>query len=245
MSIKYYYNFDPRLARKIQGTTLDRNNWEILRNNQIEKPFAFEKTKEEYIENIQREKGYQKRAKIIAREIKKLNVKKVVSVGCGKGILEFYLKRYLPDVTIVCSEYTESSLNKLKEYSNCDDFIYFDILEGDYLQFDLDTCLLFYRVSTGFSFRQWEKIFKNIYKSNVLKIIFVPTELITIKDIFSSFCNDLKNLFYRKNRILCGWMYTNVEFQYFLTNSWKNKKAIIKRIRTENSMIYVVNTKEC
>lgn len=131
--------------------------------------FGFEKIKEEYIKNIKNKKDYRKKASIIARILKKSNVKTVISMGCGKGILEYYLKKLLPDITIVCTDYTKEAIKTLEKYSNCDRFEVFDMLKGDYSQFGKDTCLIFHRVEPELDLKQWKNIFKEIYKNQGLK----------------------------------------------------------------------------
>lgn len=238
MPIKHYFYFDKNVSKKMTGNKLDKENWEVLRANAVAGPFAFESTKEEYVKNIKRQETYKERARIIAKMLKNTNIKQIVSLGTGKGIIEYYLKLYLPEISIICTDYTEQSIKKLSEYTNCDSCKVFDMLNGNYNQFEKETCILAYRVSTGFSLGQWKRIMNNIYKSDVEKMIFVPTEVLTVGEVLQEIKIRVKNILIGKRTMMCGWKYTKFECGYLLTNSGRNRKTIKRAIAIDNTKIY-------
>lgn len=243
MPVKHYFYFDKSISRKMMGNRLNKSNWEVLRKNAVAGSFAFETTKQEYIANVKKELVYRQRAKMIARIIKKSNIKQIVSLGVGKGILEYYLKMYLPETHIICADYTEEGINKLREYTNCDECKVFDMLEGNYTQFSGNSCILAYRVSTEFSWKQWKNIMKKIYESGAEKMIFVPTEVLSFSELLQQWKKNIENYILGKQMMMCGWKYTKMEFNYFLSNCRKDKKAIRRMIEVDNTIIYECNLK--
>lgn len=238
MKFKHYFSFSTKLNREAHSSQKVDLDWASLRENGGQS-FAMEDSKEDYIQNAKRASTY----KTYAEEI--LNVlggetKSLCSLGVGKGVLEWWIKSLSPEIELCCTDYTAKSLETLKDYfPECDEIKTFDMLHGDYsILADYDAILLF-RVSTEFDSQEWNDIFEKIAAARIRKVVFVPAELMTAKDIVGEIYRRMKAVIQEEESVFCGWLYSESEFKkmfskYFLID---NKKYVL------NTGIYVLKRK--
>lgn len=212
MKFKHYYSFSAKINN---GTHSSQNvdlDWDSLRlmGGQA---FALEDSKEEYIKNAKQTSSY----KEFAQEI--LNVlggetKSLCSLGVGKGVLEWWIKALAPELELCCTDYTAQSLEKLKGYfPECNKIQEFDMLRGDYSLWAKYDAILMFRVSTEFDVDEWESIFNKIVLAGIKKVVFVPAELMTFKDIARELCLRIRSGWRGEKSVFCGWMYSEAEFE--------------------------------
>lgn len=131
MRIKHYYYFDSATANGFEGGQLDSNKWDDLRTAEVSGPFSIEKDRKTYVSNCElcnKEKRY-------ASEIcKKLHAgDNIVSLGIGKGILEYHIKKENPEIHIYGSDYTQKGINLLFRVADQFDALFlFDIVNDDF-----------------------------------------------------------------------------------------------------------------
>ena len=211
MKFKHYYSFSTKIN---DGTHSSQNvdlDWVSLRI-MGDRAFALEDSKEEYIKNAKQTSIY----KEFAQEI--LNVlggaKRLCSMGVGKGVLEWWIKVLAPELELCCTDYTAQSLEKLKGYfPECNKIQVFDMLRGDYSLWAKYDAILMFRVSTEFDVDEWESIFDKIALAGIKKVVFVPTELMTFKDIARELCLRIRSRCRGEKSVFCGWMYSETEFE--------------------------------
>jgi hypothetical protein len=210
---KHYFYFGDRLSKKMDQNRLDQSNWEILRNDNVDGPFALEKSKEQYEENCRKSVSYRETAEVIAAKLKEKQCGKIVSCGVGKGILEWHLKELLPSCIVKCTDYTSEAIEKLKTvFEKCDEAMCFDMCNGDYSIFKDCDYLIMYRVSTEFDMPTWKKIFAEMKKAGIKRVIYVPTELATYRQIRNGTWQHIKNKIRKRKDTFCGWLYSVDEF---------------------------------
>ena len=211
MKIKHYYYFGNEVQKELNGAMLNENNWDVLRT-QGDKAFALENDIEQYEKNCEQSLEYKEAAKMIVSLLKKNNISKVVSLGAGKGILEWHIKNQMPEVHMVCTDYASEGIEQLKRvFIKCDEIYRYDMVEGDYSVWK-DATILMYRISTEFTKEEWKNIFNRIYQCGIGRIIFVPTELLTFKIMVKEFGRHILNRICGRKDIMCGWMYSRKEF---------------------------------
>ena len=95
MKIKHYYSFPKEITNKFVSDSLNESNWDLLRTDSVESPFAIEKDVESFIKNCELRSDYKEHSQLIINTLNKLNwtKKKIISLGAGKGILEYHLKK--------------------------------------------------------------------------------------------------------------------------------------------------------
>ena len=220
MKIKHYYAFDEKLQSEHDFGKMNSANWDILRTDCIPGPFSIEKEIDDFEENCKSSSSYKEVAEIICKVIKDYKMgNRLVSLGCGKGIAEWHIKKIMPELYIKCTDYAQKGIEQLaKVFVDCNEFGTFDMLLGDYeIWKKREDILLMYRVSTEFTKEQWQLIFDKIYNAKIKYIIFVPTEIMTFKIAMYEKGRLLLNLLTGKKITFCGWMYSQREFFEFFS----------------------------
>jgi len=162
MKARHYYYFGHDLQSRMQSKCLDSTNWDMVRTNESSPLFSFEKTIDEYNQNCLQSTPYRTVAMLMCELLDEIKCQKLVSIGVGKGILEWNIKQLRPDIFVECADYTPESIRLLsKLFVNVDNTFIFDMLNDDYSNINNDSCLIPYRVSTEFSFNEWCDIFQN------------------------------------------------------------------------------------
>lgn len=245
MRVKHYYGFDIRIANKMCSKKLNANNWDILRTDEKPGAFTIERDVNSYEENCMIQGNYEKYAEKILEIIKHNNFGKITSLGVGKGILEWHLKRLNPMLNIQCVDYTHKGLEMLKDvFVDCDEFLQFDMLEGNYSLFADRDVIIMYRLSTEFSIKQWKKIINKMYEARIKYVIFVPTEILTLKIALFENIRFFINIFTHKKNIFCGWLYSKREFMSFFIKKKKKMYIITEKIKYDNNMVFCLRRNE-
>lgn len=203
--VEHYNCFSSDLER------LDKNEWEQLRNSteKDEKTYSIEENREDYEKNCERIPVYKEAAELICSILEQENMKSVVSMGCGKGILEWHIKKISSKINVECTDFVESAMEKLKKvFVSCDKFSTFDMKNGDYSVFSPDKLLLFFRVSEELSYEEWCQTFRNMKSAGIKNVIFVPDAIATpeLRDNYEKM--HLENKAKGKKETFCGWIYS-------------------------------------
>lgn len=220
MKFKHYCSFATKMNEKTHSSQNVDLDWDSLRL-MGERAFALENSKEEYIISAKQTSIYNEYAQeiltILGRETKSL-----CSLGVGKGVLEWWIKVLSPELELCCTDYTIQSLEKLKGYfPECNKIQVFDMLQGDYSVWAKYDAILMFRVSTEFDVDEWESIFNKISLAGIKKVIFVPTELMTFKDIARELCLRIRSEWRGEKSVFCGWMYSETEFEMMFDKFFK------------------------
>lgn len=240
MRARHYYVFEPEVTKKFSGSKLNETNWNILRTDEVESPFAIENSIEQYEMNCKNSEAYRQVAKLIISVLEEYNLKdkRIVSCGAGKGILEWHIKNECPEMRVEITDYAEESIDALKRvFIRMDDAYTFDMLEGDYEKLGVDATIVMYRVSTEFSRRQWCHIFEKMYKAGVTNIIFVPTELASVRLMVEESIRHVINKVKGRKDMLCGWLYSENEFLRIFRGR-RNYYSVSNRTQFGNTAVY-------
>lgn len=205
MIIEHYESF----RTKLKSSELNRENWDVLRTESAEGAYAIEDSIEQYEHNCMESKSYEFSAEKVIDLLKKYDCKHVVGLGSGKGILEWHLKKMMPELRVECTDYAEASIEKLKKvFTACDGFYCFDMLHGDYTLFDKDSCFILYRVSEEFNYEDWCKVFEKMRMEGALNIIYIPDMLAT--EELAEKMAQKHDRYIEKGieSIFCGWIYS-------------------------------------
>ena len=242
--VQKHYFFFGETQNKFDGNILNNNNWDVLRTDESDSPFAVEKTVLAYENNCKKMVVYEKVAKIIVSELEKIrDTNTIVSLGSGKGILEWHLKHLKPTWRVECTDYAAKAIEKLKDvFVGADDIYTFDIINGNYDRFKNGEVILFYRVSTEFDRDQWVDIFQKMYDGNISNIVFVPTGIDKIFEMIRERFRHILNIFMGRKDVFCGWLYSEREFlKMFHGYDEKPLYRIVSKIPFEKTAIYILD----
>lgn len=250
MIIKHYYDFGKEINGKIEnnnGEGLTQSDWDMLRTESGDKAFAFvEKNKESYANMCAGRKDCRNLAqeilKILEHNKGMIPSGNLVSLGCGKGILEWNLKNLKPELHIECTDYTLKGLIFLRKvFPECDKIYEFDMLNESHYQkiAGKNQVVLISRVSTEFDFQTWKRIFHELFQNRIKYIVFIPTELCTIRIAI----NEAKRYIYhlikgngKRRNIFCGYMYSEKTFE----KMWKRYFAVKESKAFGDTRIYLL-----
>lgn len=214
---------------------LNKTSWEILRDDASEKEFSIESEIGEYELNCERKQDYAQAAEKIGLFLDKNNLSKVVSMGVGKGILEWHLKRKYPSIEVSCADYTGKALEKLqKVFLDAEEFLVFDMIKGDWRQYRKYDDIILFRLSTEFDAKTWRDIFIKCYDVGIERIIFSPTGVDTCKTMMKELKRHYVNVLRKRKDAFCGWIYTENEFY----KMWKGLYFVEQVVDVNFSKIY-------
>ena len=237
MIIEHYASF----RTKLKSSALNQENWDILRTKSTEMAYAIEDSIEEYERNCMGSKAYELSAGKIVELLSRYNCKHIVGLGSGKGILEWHIKRYKPDMYVECTDYAKASVEKLeKVFTRCDGFHCFDMLQGDYTLFGRDVCFILYRVSEELNYEDWCRVFEKMHAQGVSNIIFIPDMLAT--EALAEKMAKAHARYIEKGResIFCGWIYSEeILEEMFAAGRYK----IIEKHPVGDLMMYYLQAK--
>lgn len=242
MKTKHYFVFDKEVQNKFNNNSLNSENWEALRLDEEPGEFSIEKDIESYERNCMNAHKYRDAAKVVYELISSRGGGKTISLGVGKGILEWHLKKIDPQLVIECTDYTENALEQLKMvFKDMDAAYQFDILNGDYTELDRNSIFIMYRVSTEFSLEEWYKIFGSMYNAGITYIIFVPAGLCNVWDIAKEKIKHAINIILRKEDVFCGYLYSENEYmKMFKGNGIAPLYIIEKKVIFEETAAFLL-----
>jgi hypothetical protein len=224
-TIKHYQMFgDSRLKNNSLNFM---ESWDTLRSSNPH--FSIPETREEWLSASEakvvkdgQDKGLVSRAKDISVLFANKKINSVFSAGVGGAGLEYQIKKNLPGIKMVCSEYSPQNVSMLKKvFTECDDVILFDILKGDwnfvkenYLK-DANSVLIIYRLDAGFTNEEWRKIFESIHNAGIKNVLYIPTGLLTLLSIWNRKKREIKWAMTRKPVSFAGHLRSKKKFQSF------------------------------
>lgn len=228
-TMRHYQIFGSTSSKMKYGELNFSESWDVLRE---EHPFfSISQNREEWLaaSELQVKKDGQdadlrQRAIDIAKLITANRFERIFSVGVGGAALEYQLKKLLPKVPIVASDYSQVTVNTLRKvFVECDDIVQFDLLHGDwgvvqkkYLG-DRGLCLM-YRVDASFSDDEWKAVFKNMAAAGIANILVIPTGTLTMLSVYNRKLREVKWLLKRIPIIFSGYVRTKWRFY----DQWKS-----------------------
>ena len=203
---------------------ISKKNWDYLRLDDQETPFSIPKKRRDWIEKGLKDENIKVRAEKIVDLIKAQGFSRVVSLGVGCAFLEYNIKRLFPEVYLSCSDFSPNSLERLKQvFIECDSIEYFDLLSKSWHVPD-NALYLLHRLDQELDNNQWKKIFSDMAESNIKHVLFMPSQLLTLRLFLKE---QIKFLVYRilnKKIYFAGYIRTKKT----LNRLWEEQYTAIK-----------------
>jgi|CXWL01.1.fsa_nt_gi hypothetical protein len=182
--------------------------------------------------------GLKDRAREIAEFLKQEEIIKIFSVGVGGAALEYQLKKLLPSLTVICSDYSKTTVERLQRvFTESDEIIQFDIQNGDWKEVTQkylgnNSLVLIYRIDASFSDDDWRAIFSRMANNGVSSILVIPTGVLTIVSIYNRKKRELKWFLTRTKTIFCGYLRTKARFQQQWRGLYKEKGFVFGGLKS-------------
>ena len=208
--IKHYYYFGERTG--LSGNALSAQNWDTLRLNG-DMNFALEE-KGEWERKCLNNEFYRKKAEKVVESVDN-ELRNWISFGIGKGILERNIVDIDSTISISGTDYARETVDILIDYfAERAEVFCFDLLNYDeYDKLNEYEVAVMGRISTEFRMEQWIRIFKELFKTTIKEIVFIPTEILSFCIAVRELFNHWSHILLGKNDIMCGYMYTKREFE--------------------------------
>lgn len=234
-TIKHYEEFG-NLDVSLKDNELNSpESWDVLRETHTH--FSVANNREEWLKASEvlikkdgQDGGLKKRAKDIVNLIEKNKIQQIFSVGVGGGGLEYQIKKIIPQIKMICSEYSKSNINLLKNvFVECDKIIFFDVKKSDWRISTDDVgaekllCLL-YRVDPHLTDLEWKIVFSKMSDSGIKNILFIPCSLLTMKSVINRFLRRLKWLIKGRKYSFSGYLRTRKRFISFWNDLYNHKE---------------------
>lgn len=129
MIIKHFYSFNIDI-NKNKNEKLNDIDWDNLRES-TDTDFGIETSKESYISNCKAKREYERYAKRIC-QLYKNDKLHIISLGCGKGILEWHIKNLCPEIYITATDYGKGTVNRLRDVLEVDIIRRLDIFNDSF-----------------------------------------------------------------------------------------------------------------
>lgn len=204
-SMKHYQVFGGATQSLKDQELNSAESWDTLRENH---PFfSISEDRDEWLKASElavtkdgQDRELPQRAEDVARLIQERGFDRVFSAGVGGAALEYQLKKLMPQLPIVCSDYSTTTVERLaKVFLESEGIVEFDILKGDWKSIEQKylgprgLCIM-YRLDAGFSDDEWRIIFRVMEEVGVRNILVIPTGTLTMLSVYN-----------RKKREL-GWL---------------------------------------
>lgn len=241
-TMKHYQVFGEQ-AERMHGTLTTVDSWEVLRQ---EHPFfSISSNREEWLkasEMVVRKDGQDDRLKERAEQIvsilKSKGIIRVFSVGSGGAALEYQIKKLMPEVRMVCSDYSPMTVERLKKvFVECDEIIQFDVLSGNWSDINKrylagsGLCLM-YRIDAGFNDAEGRKMFQLLSSAGVQTILYIPTGTLTLLSIFNRKKRELLWFLRGIKKVLSGYVRTKTTFRSYWSAAYAEEELFLGGLRS-------------
>ena len=219
LTLKSYYYFDDKKGEL--GDSLNRpESWDVLRMREDNGPFSIPNERESWQEICLSNTTLRLRAKDIVKLLKtRFNC--IHSFGVGVACLEFLIKKEDPSFQLKCSDFASRGVERLKEiFVEAAMITHFDMINGDWCEISPHGICLLHRVDRELNDEQWRTVLKKIKYAGIKNILFIPSEMATLKRILHQ---QIKYIIFKllgKKMTFNGFMRTKERLISLLTESF-------------------------
>jgi hypothetical protein len=203
MKIRHYSLFDSLHSGNI--------DWDLLRDSATEQAYYIPFSREEYLGVIEKHNAKEHLVSGIIEFCKKFHINKIVSIGSGRCVLEYYLKKRSDFIVTVTD--TSASINRIAEFGIFDAALQVNLLESQEMRFDDATLVLLGRIDTEFEDEGLKQLFSVLRQRGAGYLGFIPAELLTFRIFLAEIKILLTSIITGKKRIFCGYARTKDEFR--------------------------------
>jgi hypothetical protein len=236
-TMKHYQIFGESTAQMKDQGLMSPESWDVLR--ETHPFFSIPENREEWVavSELKVKKDGQdnmliERARDVVSLLQREKVDRVFSIGVGGAGLEYQLKKMLPDLKVVCSDYSEVTVVRLKKvFTESEEVIRFDIHNDSLTEAqkkyigEKGICIM-YRIDASFSDEEWTQIFKRFSEAGIQKVLYIPTGMLTILSTYNRLSRQIKWFFQKTPVVLCGHVRTKKSFEGFWSEYYQQEDLV-------------------
>ncbi len=223
-SMKHYQVVGDRTSKMKDQELTSVESWDALR---IDHPFfSISADREEWLaasELLVKKDGQDtrliERAQDIVSLLRHERIERIFSVGAGGAALEYQIKKLMPEVSIVCSDYSKVTVERLRRvFTESDGVVEFDIIDGDWRKIQdaylgpKSACMI-YRIDASFSDKEWTHIFGCLAAASVSAVLVIPTGTLTLLSIYNRKKREIRWFFKKIPIVFSGYLRTKHRFR--------------------------------
>ena len=235
--MKHHQVFGASTSRMKNQELLSAEAWDVLRQ---EHPFfsissdrkEWLTTSEVVIPKDGQDKRLVERAYDVVKLVQQKNIAKIFSVGVGGAALEYQIQKQLPNISIVCSDYSALTVERLKKvFIESDEIIQFDVRQGNWKEIqerylgENGLCLM-YRIDAGFSDKEWSKIFQALSQAEIRNILVIPTGMLTLLSMYNRKKREILWFFKKIPSVFSGYVRTKKRFEEHWS-AWYGEEELV------------------
>lgn len=138
----------------------------------------------------------------------------------------------MPEVRVVCSDYSPITVERLKKvFIESEDIIRFDIhtdslseVQKKYIG-ERGICIM-YRIDAGFSDEEWTQIFEKFSVAGIPRVLYIPTGMLTMLSTYNRISRQVKWFFEKTPAVLCGHVRTKKSFERFWSTYYAEENLV-------------------
>jgi hypothetical protein len=194
LTIRHEETFGAETADLKDGRLDSPEAWDVLRR--VHPHFSVSPNREEWLRACEvkvkkdgQDGGLLLRAQTIIDLLRENKVTAVFSIGVGGAGLEYQIKKALPEIRLVCSEYAPNNVELLRKvFTEADSIIQFDMKGRDWTpalpkKEGEKIVTLMYRVDPHATDDEWRQIFERMYAEGVSNILYIPCGFLTLRSL--------------------------------------------------------------
>jgi hypothetical protein len=233
--MRHYQVFGEATEKLKERSLISAASWDTLRE---EHPFfSIPDSREEWlaVSELTVQKDGQdanliERARAIVELIRQNGYTKLFSVGSGGAALEYQIKKLIPELSVMCSDYSPVTVQRLKKvFIESEDVVLFDLVEGDWQAVrnaylgEKGLCLM-YRLDAGFDDATWKQVFGRMAEAGVDDVLVIPTGTLTMLSVYNRKRRELVWHMKRIPIVFSGYLRTKARF-YEQWGNWYQASA--------------------
>jgi len=218
-------------------------SWDALRLNHPH--FSISPNREEWLSASEllvkkdgQDGGLIERARGVTELLKREGIERVFSLGVGGAALEYQMKKMMPGVKIVCSDYSTVTVETLKKvFLKCDEIVFFDLMKDDWVAANKkylghNALCLMYRIDASMSDGEWHSIFKTLHGAGVEKVLYIPTGMLTVLSVYNRKWREIKWFFKGVKKRWSGYVRTKKRFEQYWRGLYGQEELALGGLRS-------------
>lgn len=186
--------------------------WDSLRTGNVGPEYAIPEDREEWLELVARDRHAEARSGDIIQLLGSRRVSSILSMGVGRGAMEYWLKRRAPGTRLTCADFSPAAIERLAvTFTMCDRLLCADLRTLSIAErYD---AIILNRVDQELTDAEWRDVFATLATSLVGCVVFVPCDVLTLRTLVLTQARRLVGFVRRQQLVFTGWLRTRQRFE--------------------------------